>query len=460
MTYLYLKAFQSVIIPLVLGYSVTLCIFNNLRLPFRLSLPLAYGLGMGILTHVMLIYGILNIAYSLGRIALALLIIASTFLLLYRRTNLERMDQFELSPSPKLNPGHRVLLILGLGYILYIVCCVFWQTFNIPLKDWDAVSFIAYKAMVFYYEKSLYLHSQLPNASYPLHTSLAETWVAFNLDRWDHIFVKAIFPAYFLSMIFMVYIFLRVWVSRLPAVFGVVLILSSNFLTYHATNGYKDFVVMFYNCSVIMLLMLWQKKQHRGFLLLAALMAGISSFIKNEAALYLVVYYFLFLFMLFLEKDFNFLQKAKKFLTLVIPSLGICSIYQIYRISAGITITTYNTNMGFKINQLDRLPGIVLMFINILLVSAGWNLVWFLFLLSLVQYSKISKCRSLCTIVLSVFSFIGLYAAGLLVSPQYEFFKEVSQFTVLSRVVLHFFPLSALAVILINGTTHEKRVST
>ncbi|MGE0268415.1 MAG: hypothetical protein AB7S78_08175 [Candidatus Omnitrophota bacterium] len=341
---------------------------------------------------------------------------------------------------------------------MYIVFYVFWETFNIPLKDWDAVSFIAYKAMVFYYEKSLYLHSDLPNASYPLHTSLAEAWVAFNLDRWDHILVKAIFPAYFISMISMLYIFLRTWVSRLPAVFGIVLILSSNFLTYHATNGYKDFVVMFYNCSVIILLMLWQKKHHHGFLLLSAVMAGISSFVKNEAALYLVVYYIVFFVILSLEKNLFFFQKTKKFLSFVIPSLGICSIYQIYRITAGISINTYDTKMHFNINQFDRLPGIALMFINILLASAGWNLVWFLFFLSLIQYPKIVKNKSLCTIVLSVFAFLGLYAVGLLVSPQYEFFKEVSQFTVLSRVVLHFFPLSALAVILINGINDDENI--
>ena len=327
----WLNLFISIFLPWSAGYFLILLLFRDRPLPVLPSIAFAYGLGMGILTQWMLVIGACGIKYTLTSIGmpLAVLALVSSFHLRFLKNKHKNVIP-RINSTPKTEKFDFVSMCLLL-YIAYYVFYVFWRALNVPISHWDAIATIAFKAKVFFYERSLAQLQNLPHSSYPLHVPFVQTWIALNLGEWNDQLIKVIFPFTFLSYLITHYYFLKVYTNRRWALAGVALVISSNLFTFHATIGYRDFSMLYYNCTTIMLLILWNTKRYNAFLILASLFAGFATFVKLEGSAYLIVYSILLIITFCHQKCYSYREKLNKFWRFIIPSYGICVFYHIYK---------------------------------------------------------------------------------------------------------------------------------
>lgn len=449
-----LNLLVSLLLPLSIGYALVVLLCRRLSIDLLPSLAISYGLGMGILSQWMLLLGMAQIPFNLMTIGIPLTLVAILFSSL-ALTKLKRnplsadakpsLWAADAGPSASLRQPYAIADLLMSAYILYNAIFVLWRSLNIPIESWDAVATTAFKAKVFFFDGSIH-RLNLPHASYPLHIPFTEAWIAFNLGTWHEILVKIIFPIAFLSYGVLQYFYLKSLTNHRWALGGLCLLISSNFLVYHATIAYRDLTMMYYNCTTIILMLLWNRKKEDGLLILASLFAGFTTFVKLEGTGYLVNYTLLLLFILWKEKTLQLENKIEKFLKFALPSYGICLLYQGYKFSLNISALHGRLKPVVDPGQLLRAPVIFKEFTANLFLSGNWNLLWFILLISFViNSSKTKHQQEIKLLSLTLAIFFGVY----LIIPVLTS-NLIDHPTLLSRVLLHFFPLSVLLIILLN----------
>lgn len=445
----------SFIIPFVVGYIFLFFLFpkNDIDNPLRIGL--AYGLGMGMLTQWMLLLGILNIPFNSIVIGAPLILISLIGILLLNRKKVFLPIKNQITPiqSKKFD---FILLIFSL-YVIYFTFYVFWRSLHIPISAWDAIATVGFKAKVFFFDQHIYQINQLPHNSYPLHTPFTETWIAFNIGYWDDKLIKAVFPMTFLSYLMIHYSFLKEITCQRWAMFGNVFLVSANFVVHHATIGYRDFNILYYNSVTVMLLVLWYRKNNNAFLILASLFAGFVTFVKLEGTAYLGIHTLLVLLILFYKKESKISEKVGDFIKFVIPSFAICSIFHIFKfftipvVGKGSASQDFDLNhlmMEFTVEQLERIPVIFSRFLDNFFLSGNWGLAWFILILSLVNSKKYKNFVEIKIIFTALNLFLCLNFFAFFLTQHYVWIAESN--TALSRSILHFFPFVIILIILIN----------
>jgi len=357
------------------------------------------------------------------------------------------------------NPGRLAgASIVFAAFIVISSIGVFWAAFNIPILEWDAFSTHAFNAKVFFYEKTFaYLNSQ-PHANYPLHIPLMQAWLSTAFGSWNDQVIKTLFPFYFLSLLIIQYHFLIRHTTQPWSLLGLVLTISSPFLIYHATIGYRDFTLLFFNISAILLLLLWQEEKSGIYLISSSLFSGLSSFTKLEGGGYLLIHIIL-LTAILSRSQAPLREKSKSFLRFCIPAVGIFLLFHIYKyFSSGVSaalppqaqesLDIYSLRIDLSGKLLARFGIVVNRFLYNLFLTNNWNIIWLMLLFSLLKIKKKACSFEVKLLFLALLLFFSIYLAGYVLTQHYYWVAETE--TVLSRSLLHFFPLAPILVILIN----------
>lgn len=450
----------SLSLPIAVGYALVRLLCRNVSLEPLPTLAIAYGLGMGILSQTMLLLGVLDIPYSRVTIGSFLLL---TFLVLMVACHRKQGDSSHSSktkqpaplsvwdalshPAVSLTRRQKIFCLLGLLYVFYNVLFVFWRTLNIPIEGWDSIATIAFKAKIFFFDRSL-RGLALPHISYPTHVSFLQAWIALNLGRWDDILVNMTLPFTFLAYLIPHFYFLKSRTNAAWAVGGLCLLLSSNFFVYHATIPYADFSLMYYNCTAILLLLLWAGQRHAAVLILAALFSGFTTFVKLEGTIYLGLHTALFILLLLGGKGFSLKEKWINFLTFLIPSYGIAGLFHIYKIAVKTTGMEGRLNLSFSPDQAHRLQIIMENMQGTFFLSGNWNILWLLLMVGIfLNWSNIKQQREIRLLGITLGMFLAVYIAFFTFTRIY--IDYYNTYNALSRVILHFFPLVTWLIILL-----------
>lgn len=83
-----------------------------------------------------------------------------------------------------------------------------------------------------------------------------------------------------------------------------------------------------------------------------------------------------------------------------------------------------------------------------LFFSGNWNIMWIVFLISLLFLLKKKISSEVGMILTGILLYFGIYLCGYTFTQHYYWVAETH--TVLSRCTLHFFPLAVLSIVLIN----------
>ena len=453
MRFPFLTGFCIFSLPISLGYSLLFTLLQRQRPPLLLSLSLSFALGCGLISQWILALGILEIPFSLYSIDLPLWGITLLLALFLRR---------KTSPSSQLfipsNPPRGVLFYIFLFYILCYLFYIFWAATNIPIYAWDAVSTHSFTAKVLFFERSLAFQKNFPHYSYPLHIPFIEMWINLHLNQWNDQIIKIIFPLYALVVFITQYYFLKERVKPCWALLGVILLLSCNFFIYQSTIGYRDVTLLCYNFLAAISLLWWHQKKIPGLLLLASLFAGFTTFVKLEGSGYLVVHTVILVIILIQQKT-SLRKKIGHFLTFCLPSYGLCLSYHVYKYfhitkPLGLANTQqsdfdlYTLHLTFSVELFHRAYVILQNFFTNMFGTSNWGIFWILFFASFYRFNWKKSSLEVKLLFLDTLFFFGIYFLGLTVTQHYFWAAKTN--TVLSRILMHFLPLAATIIILIN----------
>ena len=441
--------FIGLILPVIAGYELIVLLFARYPLPFFVSLALAYGLGMGLLTQWMFLLGVLGIPYTLGSLPGG--VILFIVILIYPVSKVYKRQRQQTTPAN--HQGQNKLDFISkccLVYVCWAVYWIFWRALNIPVSSWDAISTIAFKAKIIFYDQSLINIGNSPHAAYPLHVSFLQAWMAFNMHGWHEQWVNLIFPCAFVSYLIMQFHFLRTLTNERWALLGLVLLISSNLLTFHASIGYRDFFLLYYNCTTIILILLFRILPHtNALLLLAGLFGGFTSFVKVEGTFYLLIHTIVLLVVLFTQNAFSFKEKLKKVIFFIIPSYSICGFYHLFRILSGISIE----EKGQFLWPQEIFSKVLIFFTTViqnLFLTGNWNLLWVLFFLSLLKRDRIKRLVEVRLLLLALLLSFGFLSFLALFTASFIWIAGSQAATTLPRMTLHFLPLVIMVIVLLN----------
>ena len=458
----------SLFVPTLAGYAVCLIIFKkNLFIPL-VTLSISFGVGLGIITQWMLLLSMIGINYSRTNICFPLIVLSLISIFYVKKSkvdnNVNRNNLVVNKKRERVTAGilsnfslNGIIGIIVFLYILFQVYFVFWRSLNIPICTWDALYVIASKAKAIFYESSILPVANYHLSSYPLQVPLSLAWIAINLGIWDEQLIKIIFPMIFLCYVVIHYAFLCRYTNKWWALLGVGLFLSANFPVYHATIAYRDIFLMYYNTSAIIFLIIGFEKKMDQFFILAGLFAGIATFVKLEALGYYFVNSLVLLFLISTIKQCSLKEKIAKFLKFIIPSLGILVLYYFYKHSHHIGQDQGRFLFDFTLQNLGRIKVILRRFSEDFFLSGNWNILWVLLAVSLfVRRASIAKSFQAKTILLFLLLYVGFYFVVALFTPNFISIAGSHSQTVLSRLILHFFPLCPLLVVFLNSSNEKK----
>lgn len=279
------------ILVVMLGFELTILLKLNLGLPERLSV--SYLLGIGIFTFIVfLIDYFLNLNFSLANTFIILIFTCVIFLgFAYRGMfRLFRNIRFR---RPVLKFNRRTLFwgfILGLfGYTL--LANVFW-----PISDWDALALYDFRARVFLIDTNL-IHAAISNIyflTYPLLTSLAHLFV-YQIGFSNPKFIYSLF---YLSFVVIFYYSLRRNVSENKAMFFTVVASIIPEVFTHSMKAYTNLPYAVYLACGIFYLYEWIKNKRISYILLSAILVGLSSWVRSTEPFWGVPLFAVFLFAL------------------------------------------------------------------------------------------------------------------------------------------------------------------
>lgn len=442
----------SLLFPLSLGYITLTILSRGKTINLALSLALSYGLGVGLLSQWMLILGIFDIPWDLSTIVIPLAIILSLFGFIYKKPKYPvDSDSNPLFPlktsnaSPTNATAYKIIYVLLITYICFSLAFIFYRCLTMPIQSWDALTTSAFKAKIFFYDRSLH-HLNLPHASYPLLVPLTESWIALNLNAWDDLLVKIIFPLAMTSYVTIHYFFLRTLTGRNWALGGVCLLLSAPLVFHHSTIAYREIFQMYFNITAILLILWWNRNKNDSLLLLAACFAGLTTSVKLEGIGYLLIHTLLLSYILIRENTLIRRVKMAKLFKFIVPICLFFLPFYFYKTSLNISGLENRTNLALTSEHFARIPGILQDFRWNLFFSGNWNFLWFLLLVSFLGNGwKFQKRSEIKLLTFTIAAFFAVYLTVLTLTS-----ATIDAPTTLSRVIIHFFPLATLLIILLN----------
>ncbi|MBP9853535.1 MAG: hypothetical protein KBD53_01560 [Candidatus Omnitrophica bacterium] len=449
-----LKLIYSLSLPWWMGYQILFLIGGRNKLDWTVSSAIAFGIGFGILSQIMLILGILNVEFSVFNISAVLIFLGGGSWLI-KKIRTSGKEVMPIILPHKLFTGYDILspsmIILIKAIIVYYIVYVFWNAISFPVYEWDSVSTAIYNAKVIYFDRSLKSFEFLAHRAYPLHIPFLTVWISTNLGFWTEQTFKIIFPLTLCMFTGVFYQYLASQTNKNWSLLGVFMLFSSNLLIFHASATYRDLSLMFYNCSAIIFLLIWKDQKQDTFLILAALFSGFGTFIKQEGTAYLLVHILVMLTILIKYKTENNKAKAVKAAIFLILTLGIYSLFFGYKILNGYNTTEY---LSFNFySAFQQIPLILVAFIKALFFTANWNILWaLLFVSAAFNIRKIKNDSNIQVLLITITLFFALLMSLSLVVEKGLIINVYN----ISRILLHFFPLCPLAIILLISRSDEQ----
>ena len=446
-----INLFISLAIPFGIGFFILSLVFRDYY-HFWTIMALSYGIGFGVIAYVMLILGIMNLplnAFVLPKYFQAFLVLLALLYMLFHqvRKTQERKNK-EAVHSQDAAPG-KFKACLTTVFIIFIASQLFFvfnQSLSNPIETWDAVATCSLKAKIFFYDQSPF-ELKLPHAAYPLFTPLIEAWISFHLGHWDDQLVKIIVPLAFTSYLILHYGFLRSFTNRFWAISGIGLLVSSAFFVFHATLGYRDIIMTYFNCTTLLLILSWSREKHQNLLILSAIFSGLTSFAKLEGSIYILIHIALLAVVLLDAKTYSTSFRLKSFFTFTLITIGICSIFFVCKSYLGIGMMSGRLHMVAESNIFEKLIQIICAYTKTLFAGGNWNLLWIILIISTPGgILKASQIKEIKYLYLTLIAFFMMYTLFFL------FTKSLIDYpTTLSRVILHFYPICPMLIILIHA---------
>ncbi len=264
-------------------------------------LSLGFGLGMGIVSYLFLIFGFVRLPFSLAPFIAAHVIASGLLAWRLKFSSLACKCACTGEKSSILWKAISVVLVLLIAFKLLFV---FFEATHRPLYSWDTWTNWSVGAKLFFYQKGLLLDSSSehffgkgyrPFLGHPLHATFMQVWSALWLGRFDEALAKIYAPFYFLSMLAVFYYAVKDEAGKKVALIATYLLSAMPILTYHGQEGYADLPLSFYALAAVICFWRFLSTERKGLLVFAGTLLGFGVLTKNEGLFFVVAIGFAFI---------------------------------------------------------------------------------------------------------------------------------------------------------------------
>jgi hypothetical protein len=413
-------------------------------------LGLSYGLGIGFITLIMFTLSAINIKLNLFNILLLPLLFAiasSSFILL------KKYPYLNLSINSVANTlAKKILTTILLLLIVIQVGFIFTSTLIKPIQGFDSLwrySLVSHAV----FEKGTFKDPFILNFAEdnPYLSPLAQSFVFFCVNGWNEILGASVYPFLFLSLLLVFYAVLRKRTSALKSLIFTFLLGSLPFMNFHAATTYSDFPqTYYYSISVFYLLLFMFENGSNKFssLIIAAFFSAFSILAKRHGLYLAGINFFVLSFYLCLSLKEPVRLKLKKLSVYTLIIIFICLpwfIYQnaIFKSALSNLVAPFTASEQIINESSPTAPGtdktstILNISLQKMFLSGNWQLLWFLFILS-VTFAAVQKNK---TALWYLGVLIGLNLIYIFASFRFTAaFPYLLDGTLLNRLMLYHIP--------------------
>ena len=289
----------GLILPVLFGLAISLVISPEMRIAERFAL--AYGLGFGLLTLAMFLLNLLGIKFSLANTSIFISGITVGSMLYWKRKKRSSHWLTGLSHFPK-RVGEAIGSLsvfegIVLGLLIFfgisnLIITVYW-----PVCWWDALAVYDLRARVLaetqsFPEAALKVIDPAYIFYYPPMTSLVHAW----LYLWGWANPKFFYSLLFISLAIIFYYSARDHCPGYHCLLFTLILVSTPSLYSHAVSAYTNLPFAFYFSVGTLYLYRWMSTSKRGFLTLAGLFLGLSSWVRQESTVFFLGYWVVLLY--------------------------------------------------------------------------------------------------------------------------------------------------------------------
>ena len=367
------------------------------------AVGLSYILGIGVFTLLMFIGGLFGIKFSLIN-ELILLATFSAPLIIFGRSRLKNFFQniFKACKNTRLEPVEKVMI----GILAFLLISSFISTLYWPAYLWDSVSLYDFRGRVFA-GTGLMMPAFINgyHYNYPLLTSLAHTLVYLG----GGIYPQFIHSAFYLSLGLTFYGFLREFTLRKAGLLFTLVLMMTGPLFYHSIISYTNLAYTVYLALGAISIFLWDKKKDAGYLVLSALLIGLSTWTRSNEPFWLGAILITSFVSIYRKKIWS----IPAYLVIVFPIREVWRVFQSSLSGAGTSIgseVSGYANMVPSVFDWQKWGQVISYLYKYTVVP--WGGIFAAFMLALIITFILKKQKDLLLMFLIVFVFLGILVVG------------------------------------------------
>lgn len=421
------------------GIGLPFILLISRRFNLFMTLGLSFPLGIGIFTQAMFIANLIGVRFSLLNESLILLMFSAP-LVFFGRAQIREffMSLVRTFKQSNLSIVEKVML----GALVFLVVTSFINTFYWPVHIWDSVVLYDFRGHVFAmtgFMKDAFINGYY--FGYPLLTSLAHTIVYLAGGKYP----QFLYSLFYLSLGVSFYGLLREFVSRKLGILFTLILLIAQPLFYHSLISLTNLPYTVYLSLGAICVYLWDTKRDTGYLILSALLVGLSTWTRSSEPFWLAVLLIVFLVSIYRKKIWNILTY----------SLFFFPIYEAWKVFQNSLIGNGGSTVGEVAGYTRVLPtlfniekwGQILVYLYKYVV-VPWGPIFTAFVLAVISAFLLKKQKKLFLIFFIIFVFLGVLIIGTFgISLTVDFWYRIGDAA--ERLSMLFYPLFIFYIVLV-----------
>jgi hypothetical protein len=389
------------------------------------KLSYSWGIGIGFVAMQMFFYSLLGIQWS--RISLilpwAIVIIFSFW---------KNKPKFKFKKE-KLDRLEKFFLVLIISLLLFTAI----ESVMRPVQAWDGWSNWLLRPKVFFLKNNLSMdYVKYTTDEYPLVIPLMSTFDYKTIGQINDRDVLLLFYVYYLVIACLFYAKSKELAGRKTALVFTFLLISSQNLIRHGGRfeaGQADLPLAYFILASACLLLNFLKSKNLKNLIIFNIFLALTALVKNDGIPIFIMGNLITIF---------YVIKSKKIIyaSSLLPSILLFGAWNIYKIANNYPKNFIAGSGSFHINEF---PAILSVMFRQFLNFQNWNLLWIVFIFSLVIFYKdIKKIFPLFLLLISQWFF---YVLAFILSPYTRAVDHVSG--IIDRLYIHLAPLALLITV-------------
>ncbi len=317
-----------------------------LRKKISNALPVAFGLPMGSLINVLLVffYTVAQVPLTFWSMCTGHAVIIAILLFLFRRTAVHTTDIFSEvhSQIPRtifLAVIRGIcLLVLGFQFIFSFTHAVILPTYHMDsLTNWTMRSKVSFEDRAMAFDATEVRGVAKPQ--YPFLFHALQITVNEGNAEWNDRSANSVHFLLSLSSLLALFLLMARRKGNDIALLCITLITSIPLFAFHLSQGYGDLPLILFLCVSMTALWLWRNEDNAGWLMLSALCMAAGVWTKSEG---LVVGFLPWVLLVFLLRRTSFLQTCMSPTTITGVLLSL--LFPLFLLSRGMGLTPHATD--------------------------------------------------------------------------------------------------------------------